>query len=72
MNEVQKYIASLEELVDAQRNTIEKYHELEERNRKIEQEYVVLLDLHRELIRRLLDGRISEETKHEMLRKFQN
>lgn len=70
MNDIQEYIAQLEELVKTQRAALEQYRRLDENRRREIKLSETLIAMYKEMICRLIEGRISEETKAEMLEKF--
>ena len=70
MNAVQEYVASLEKLVKTQRAALEQYRRLDENQRREIKPCETLIAAYKEMICRLIEGRISEETKVEMLNKF--
>lgn len=70
MNAVQEHVASLEELVKTQRAALEQYRRLDENQRREIKLCEALIAVYKEMICRLIEGRISEETKVEMLNKF--
>lgn len=70
MNAVQEYIACLEELVESQRTALEKYRKLDERQRAEIKLCEKLIATYKEMICRLIEGRISEETRSGILNKF--
>lgn len=70
MNAVQEHVASLEELVKTQRAALEMYRKLDENQRRKIKLCEALIAAYKEMICRLIEGRISEETKVEMLNKF--
>lgn len=70
MNAVQEYVASLEELVESQRTALEKYRKLDESQRAEIKLCETLIAVHKEMICRLIEGRVSEETKSKMLKMF--
>ena len=70
MNDNQEYIAQLEKLVKAQRAALEQYRRFDENQRCEIKLYETLIAVHKEMICRLIEGRVSEETKAEMLEKF--
>ena len=70
MNAVQEYVASLEELVESQRAALKMYRKLDESQRREIKLCETLIAAYKEVICRLVEGRISEETKVEMLNKF--
>lgn len=70
MNAVREYIASLEELVESQRMALEKYRKLDESQRAEIKLCETLIATYKEMICRLIEGRVSEETKAKMLNKF--
>lgn len=72
MNAVQEYVASLEELVESQRAALEMYRKLDENQRAEIKLRETLMAVYKEMICRLIEGRVSEETKVEMLNKFRD
>lgn len=70
MNAVQEYVACLEELIESQKTALEKYRELDKRQRAEIKLCENLIATYKEMICRLIEGRISEETKSMMLNKF--
>lgn len=70
MNEFQEYVASLEELVKTQRAALEQYRKLDENQRNEIELCETLIAAYKEMICRLIEGRVSEETKAAMLKKF--
>lgn len=70
MNVNEEYVASLESLVETQREVIERYRKLDENNERQIKLYETLVASYKEMICRLIEGRISEETKTKMLNKF--
>lgn len=70
MNVNEEYVASLESLVETQREVIERYRKIDENNQCQIKLYETLVASHKEMICRLIEGRISEETKSKMLNKF--
>ena len=70
MNDIQEYIAQLEDLVKTQREVIEQYRKLDEGQKAQLKMHETLRAAYKEMICRLIEGRISEETKAEMLEKF--
>lgn len=70
MNAVLEYIACLEDQVESQRTALERYRKLDERQRAEIKLCDELIATYKEMICRLIEGRISEETKSEMLNKF--
>ena len=70
MNDIQEYVASLEELVKIQRAALEIYRKLDENQRNEIKLCETLIAAYKEMICRLIEGRISEETKVEMLNEF--
>ena len=72
MNAVQEYVASLEELVKSQRAALEMYRKLDENQRAEIKQRETLMAAYKEMICRLIEGRVSEETKSMMLNKFRD
>ena len=70
MSDIQEYVAQLEGLVKTQREVIEQYRKLDENNKTQIELCETLIAAYKEMICRLIEGRISEETKAEMLEKF--
>lgn len=70
MNAVQEYVESLETLVETQRATLEQYRKLDESQRAEIEMSDTLIAAYKEMICRLIEGRVSEETKSKMLSKF--
>lgn len=70
MNAVQEYVDSLEELVETQRAALENYRKLDEGQRAEIKLCNMLIAAYKEMICRLIEGRVSEETKSKMLKKF--
>lgn len=70
MNAVQKYVDSLETLVETQRAALEQYRKLDEGQRAEIKQCEMLIAAYKEMICRLIEGRVSEETKNKMLSKF--
>ena len=70
MNAVQEYVESLETLVETQRATLEQYRKLDEGQRAEIEMSDTLIAAYKEMICRLIEGRVSEETKSKMLSKF--
>lgn len=70
MNAVQEYVESLETLVETQRATLEQYRKLDEGQRAKIEMRDTLIAAYKEMICRLIEGRVSEETKSKMLSKF--
>lgn len=70
MNAIQEYVESLETLVETQRATLEQYRKLDEGQRAEIEMNDTLIAAYKEMICRLIEGRVSEETKSKMLSKF--
>lgn len=70
MNAVQEYVESLETLVETQRATLEQYRKLDKSQRAEIEMSDTLIAAYKEMICRLIEGRVSEETKSKMLSKF--
>lgn len=70
MNAVQEYVDSLETLVKTQKAALEQYRKLDESQRAEIKLCETLIATYKEMICRLIEGRISEETKSKMLNKF--
>lgn len=70
MNAVQEYVASLEKLVESQKTALELYRKLDESQRAEIKLRKKLIATYKEMICRLIEGRVSEETKSKMLNKF--
>lgn len=70
MNAVQEYVESLETLVETQRAALEQYRKLDKSLRAEIEMCETLIAAYKEMICRLIEGRVSEETKSKMLSKF--
>lgn len=70
MNAIQEYVVCLRELVESQRKTLEQYRKLDEHQRANIELCEKLIATYKEIICRLIEGQVSEETKSEMLNKF--
>lgn len=70
MNVNEEYVASLESLVETQREVIERYRKLDENHERQIKLCEALIARYKEMMCRLIEGRISEKTKTKMLNKF--
>lgn len=70
MNAIQEYVACLRELVESQRAALEMYRKLDEGQRAEIKLCEKLIATYKEIICRLIEGQVSEETKSMMLNKF--
>lgn len=70
MNAVQEYVDSLETLVETQKAALEQYRKIDESQRAEIKLCKTLIAAHKEMICRLIEGRVSEETQKALLEKF--
>lgn len=72
MNAIQEYVACLREMVESQKTALEMYRKLDERQRAEIELCEKLIATYKEIICRLIEGQVSEETKTMMLNKFRD